>query len=75
MNWISCKEKLPPSHKFVLTWFEGEALIMSYSPTHDDEVTGVEDPCWLPWYLQFEHITKRYVTHWMPLPGPPEEEK
>lgn len=59
MNWISVTERLPPDNTQVLawSWYHSLALYRSEDATHEDRFRG--------W-------TTANVTHWMPLPDPPE---
>lgn len=62
--WISVEERLPEKGNVVLAIWHGEIEIARYTPHR------------LGWY----NFTTRYdspnaVTHWMPLPKPPKEER
>lgn len=74
-GWISVKDRLP----------ENELMVIGYTPVdgymfigfHKTEVAFGYD--WSSWYIitsmrSTKKITKK-VTHWMPLPEPPKEEK
>lgn len=77
-DWISVKDQLPPDKQIVLghTPIDGHTFIGFYQ----------KDPCnenrlgckRKEWYLitamrSTQKITKR-VSHWMPLPNPPQSE-
>lgn len=71
-EWISVKDRLPEQDGKVLCWYgfkqDGEELGRMYRGcldyyAHDDTP-------------HFQHgLTGLYVTHWMPLPEPPEVEQ
>lgn len=62
-EWISVKERLPDRFEYVLVYCKGlrRDIFVSYGYRYDD--TG--------WYVDGIYTT--VVTHWMPLPEPPEE--
>lgn len=74
-KWISVKERLPTSIvNKVLVWLEHEDLNGYIGFGHYEKYKGQEI-----WY-DIEHneafsIRGYAVTHWMPLPEPPKEEK
>lgn len=63
MDWIKVSEKLPVIGIDVLIW-DGEARSVGYLTTYEG--------------MQFHDFTigglNHSVTHWMPLPSPPERE-
>ncbi len=61
MDWVSVKDRLPESGEAVLTCNQDDCDIGFLSSTNND------GPDWQNLY--FFHIS---VTHWMPLPSPPE---
>ncbi len=62
-RWIPCSERLPESNISVLCAMRtGEFRIMEY----DEEEQA--------WYEGIHDYRKHCVTHWMPLPEPPESE-
>lgn len=72
MDWISIEDKLPPKGK------NGFPTVIVY--TEDSEVAvGFLDYCGDEWYVLHgdEDCLKsgNNVTHWMPLPEPPEGNK
>ena len=72
-EWISVKDRLPRSMaNKVLVWLEHEDLVGYMGFGHYEKYKGQEI-----WY-DLEHneafaIRGYTVTHWMPLPEPPEE--
>ena len=74
MNWIDTNKELPPNDQNVLAVQGGNVHIMAYATIVEDGVTyhawamvygGLDgDPEWDDNYE---------VTHWMPIPSPPEE--
>ena len=69
-GWISVKDRLPEMYKAVL----------GYAPYHNNvwAVTMRENGEWYIW----SPVSRRYdpdfegpITHWMPMPEPPEKEK
>lgn len=73
-GWISVKDRLPKSMaNKVLVWLEHEDLVGYIGFGHYEKYKGQEI-----WY-DLEHneaflIRGYVVTHWMPLPEPPEED-
>lgn len=70
-QWISVKERLPEYDQLVLIWhpdFE--------KPFVGSRVdSGLMDPLYW-WRCEFDmYEPEGIITHWMPLPEPPEEEK
>lgn len=64
MSWISVKDRLPDKN--------GEYLAVTPNMRRKVNVAYFEDCVWLP---DERHFTTVKVTHWMPLPEPPEEER
>ena len=67
-EWISVKDKLPDYFTSVLVWCPGNKCIYAAYRnarqewyTFDDTIAG--------------HVVVNMVTHWMPMPQPPEREK
>lgn len=61
-KWISVKDRLPEENVRVLVWLD-ETL---YDYTHID-TDRLKRNTWVRW--------GKAVTHWMPLPAPPNEEE
>lgn len=60
-RWISCSERLPEEDVPVICYMRiGEIVIMEYGGDG--------------WYSGITRYNPRAVTHWMPLPEPPEKE-
>ena len=61
-EWISVKDRLPPPNKLVLCWWQsgdGEKEHYGFATFQSHGV----------WYVSNEGMPE--VTHWMPLPEPP----
>ena len=83
-EWISVKDKLPekPGHYLVLTnvnyWHGG---CMDKNPEFFGTTKGYEGTtmsvldCFFDSTLSWNRVPNCHVTHWMPLPEPPKEEK
>ncbi len=72
MEWISVEERLPETGEEVIVFiagFEEDGSLASYS-VREGVLFGTHPNGW--WQGLFL-ITEFLVTHWMPLPGPPEE--
>ena len=73
-KWISVKDQLPEEDTPVIVTYIGG---VSGKP-HSDVLGAVRDGVWY-WYDGFPiEVSKEItveVTHWMPLPEPPNEEK
>jgi len=59
-EWIPSSERLPPDGTVVLAW-KGKRVLFGY----------VRDGQWID--TLFGWTIPEGPTHWMPLPGPPEE--
>ena len=68
MEWISVDEQLPPIWDYVLLAFG------SHKYTSKRHVIGYRVPEDLGWGITWAPVAARKypVTHWMPLPAPPE---
>lgn len=66
-RWISVTERLPEEHEVVLVVDKANDIGM-----------GTLEPLWdgTVWVVPFEDVDNEFrpITHWMPLPQPPEEE-
>jgi hypothetical protein len=61
-GWIPVEDRLPERNEIVLAFDQGGVTVGSYSPMLED---------W--WTLQVGRMSPgAVVTHWMPLPEPPE---
>lgn len=61
-KWIPCKERLPEYGDYVLFIRKNCDVYVGY---YDEKDT---------WNTDYEWFTGENVTHWMPLPEPPEKE-
>lgn len=74
-EWISVKDRLPESDSKYMVWYKGELDICEFNTdsqtfgyTYDDyDEMYSHLVCW-------DDGMDKYVTHWMPLPEPPESE-
>ena len=64
-EWIPVSERLPEPKVPVLAYGRSKKIVcVSYDDVMEDwDIVGTRCSC----------FTKRYVTHWMPLPEPPKE--
>lgn len=79
-NWIKCSEQMPPIDKPVLIYWFGSVRysylteICAYGdlkPKPYDQLAWFDrEDCCGDRYYEFKE-----VTHWMPLPSPPKDEK
>jgi len=67
-EWVSVKDRLPEIGKLVLCTFCG---IVSYGYYLGDRWQVNDEPD----YSMVKTDIISFVTHWMPLPTPPEEDK
>ena len=65
-EWISVKDRLPEKYKLVLCYKDGKTRIGYYIGA--EYVKGVAA------FADYSHTRSFGVTHWMPLPEPPEVE-
>lgn len=61
-KWIKCSERMPGDFEDVLVTDGGNVEVMWW------DCDGFWD-CWAP---RYSNISSDDVTHWMPLPEPPE---
>lgn len=70
-SWISCSERMPNDKQYVWCWGK------SYSWTECDTFEGYYDCSRNKWWAVTDNGEEpaSKVTHWMPLPEPPQEAK
>jgi hypothetical protein len=69
--WISIKDRLP----------EEDGIYLTYGLCHDEKTYSVVTSDWYNGNWYFDHSDlhysedekDKYITHWMPLPKPPED--
>lgn len=72
MNWISVNGKTPEVHERVLCLLNGEPIVLELgeeTPTHEETFKP-----FIYWFEPYDEILLpewHEVTHWMPLPEPP----
>ena len=69
MRWISVKDRLPNDRDYVLTFSDG---LISTQMFYINEISRAKKKHWYFSDNSDEWIDNN-VTHWMPLPKPPEE--
>ena len=62
-RWIPCSERLPNDGEFVLAYKNGQFEVQEYEKRRNGWISG-------GWFWSL-----CTVTHWMPLPKPPKEDK
>lgn len=67
-EWIKCSERLPEEQIEVLVWYEGTGMVPGSIGIDHLAKDRFENGAPLTWYLAGDT-----VTHWMPLPEPPNE--
>lgn len=67
-NWISVKDRLPDAFDDVLVYFNG-FISIAWRET-EERKNGIVGWHWTSQMSYPESLV--YVTHWMPLPEPPE---
>lgn len=70
-GWISCSERMPDDKQYV--WFFGESRGFAGRDTLEGYYDWSRNKWWAVTDIGEEPASK--VTHWMPLPEPPQEEK
>ncbi|EKC7600980.1 DUF551 domain-containing protein, partial [Salmonella enterica] len=70
-GWISCSERMPNDKDYVWCWGK------SYGWTECDTFEGYYDWSRNKWWAVTDDVEEpaSKVTHWMPLPEPPQEVK
>lgn len=72
MEWINVKDRLPPYNKPVLV-YRPTLAIKVYVATYEGFYGDDDDEWYEHWDAHGMNARgKIVVTHWMPLPGPPE---
>ena len=66
MNWIKCSERMPATLCEVIGWRDGRERLM--------QAWGDCDPVVFWDHGNSEVYSAERVTHWMPLPSPPDEQ-
>lgn len=78
-RWISVTERLPEENGRYLVRYKRD-IVLDYTEVHDDEVRIMRFFVGTGWRYPFlcqpelRAAEQQTVTHWMPLPQPPEEE-
>ncbi len=70
-SWISCSERMPDDKQYV--WFFGESRGFAGRDTFEGYYDWSRNKWWAVTDIGEEPASK--VTHWMPLPEPPQEAK
>ncbi|MEI9705470.1 DUF551 domain-containing protein [Escherichia coli] len=70
-GWISCSERMPDDKQYV--WFFGESRGFAGRDTFEGYYDWSRNKWWAVTDIGEEPASK--VTHWMPLPEPPQEAK
>ncbi|HHV2171787.1 TPA: DUF551 domain-containing protein [Escherichia coli] len=70
-GWISCSERMPDDKQYV--WFFGESRGFAGRDTFEGYYDWSRNKWWAVTDIGEEPASK--VTHWMPLPEPPQEVK
>jgi hypothetical protein len=72
MEWISVKDKLPQDGQMIAACIDRlqTGCICRYCENEEEKL-----PCLIYGPLRILGFTWKDVTHWMPLPNPPEENK
>jgi hypothetical protein len=63
-EWISVEDRLPQSGV--------EVFIVSFGHVQYTAYVLI-DGVWETWDREYEHCSPDQITHWMPIPDPPEE--
>lgn len=83
-DWISVKDRLPEEPGYYLTASDAPAgfpklirILMHVKDLHKVDpcnFRGKHRPGWVDWDDEYGYYEYDAVTHWMPLPNPPEGE-
>ena len=80
-SWIPVTERLPEKngryliHETVFNKWKGYMSVCSFSPCYEGVEEHLNGKClWYSYDSEYGDYEKRGVTHWMPLPEPPEVE-
>ena len=68
MEWIKCSDRLPENYEKVICW-DGETQITA---THNDGLF-FQDIEYCFSLTAVDNVIDNAITHWMPLPKPPED--
>lgn len=68
MEWISVKDRIPPRELDYIIVFDGNDVFTAMFFVNDGKATTFFSCCYGKEYLKIKN-----VTHWMPLPEPPEK--
>lgn len=67
-EWISVEDRPPPPMQTVILCYEGRSIV-----GWNESVQPEEDPSYCTWErCPWDLLGSEGVTHWMPLPKPPE---
>ena len=69
MSWIKCSERMPADGQSVLVW-----AASIFGGPHEVTTAKWFGPGVYPWGSSDEFIDNKTITHWMPLPSPPDEQ-
>ena len=77
MNWINVKDELPPCNYEIEDGYVSQSVIVTDSGYHPSIGFGHlhEDGKWQIYKGEVDFMNPEEITHWMPLPKPPKEEK
>ena len=67
-GWVSVKDRMPEPEENVIIW--AKTGCMKYAQYHEDGSVN-------PWYVYEDNARAwtNVISHWMPLPEPPEEDE
>ena len=72
-EWISTKDRLPTENDNYLAVVDGEVMEVTFWPDSIKNFMGLR---WSTCNADgFRWLMNEVVTHWMPMPEPPEEEE